>query len=315
MSDDRITDLGEDGLLAIQQRHLAATPGPCVVEKSIYERMSVHYTVRTRDAVVPRANATPSPRYIAWFCGSLGEALGHRKASEYPDDPETLADATFYARAWEDVGALLVRLMHLGLTIVELRAENASLRNELDVDGDLRLTDKLALAENVIAQWTERCQRAEHAREKAELELAALKTYIRCDICSGQAVAVFPPGDQATEIGRACAHPDHYGCNDGETVWILPLTDAEKARARGHDEEAIAAMTACTPAPDTCPDCGTRPAWWWSKNGYCFRDELKSGEETRVRVDVDRVLALFNGDEAAARAFLNAIDADRRAVG
>lgn len=79
---------------------------------------------------------------------------------------------------------------------------------------------------------------AEVERLRAELDVVRLakdmlRTFIRCDICGEQAVAVFLREDKEDEPGRACAHPDHFGCYDGDAFWIRDLSDEEKARARG----------------------------------------------------------------------------------
>lgn len=88
---------------AAKARAAAATQGPLVVEKAVHERFSVHYAIRTRDKLPEHPW---SARYLAWLCGSLGQAQNARQPSEYRDDPQIEADANLFASAPVDIAAL-----------------------------------------------------------------------------------------------------------------------------------------------------------------------------------------------------------------
>lgn len=80
------------------------TPGPWEFEKeeSRYQG-SVHYSIKT--SYKPAAHPH-SPRFIAWMCGSLGEASHNRDPKDYRDDPEIEADCRLIAAAPEMLDAI-----------------------------------------------------------------------------------------------------------------------------------------------------------------------------------------------------------------
>lgn len=124
---------GEAWLKAIEARHRAATAGPFRVEKSVHED-SVHYWIRTaQDFVWPAEKSgrpSPSPRFLAWMSGSLGEARSSHlrfDPNDYRDDGQILADATFLAFAWADVAEMAAALRAAWNESRDLRGARAAL--------------------------------------------------------------------------------------------------------------------------------------------------------------------------------------------
>ena len=53
-----------------------------------------------------------------------------------------------------------------------------------------------------------------------------------------------------------------------------------------------------------CTDCGSAPVWWYAWSKKCKRCADKAGQWTYAEVDVDKVLAYFDGNVDKAKAFL-----------
>lgn len=98
----------EERIQEIRERLSKATKHKLTVEKNVRElEDSVHYTIQTAKKLPEHPW---SPRFIAWMCGSLGEALHNRDPKESRDDPEVEGDAQLFAHANSDIEFLLSEL-------------------------------------------------------------------------------------------------------------------------------------------------------------------------------------------------------------